>query len=145
MDTIFNLSDENPVEVGRLTTDHAASSYGQPVLVCDGEAYGPADVLPFPEGMEFLRYTAGEWITQRVYKRQVRSCTCGSEHRLIPFLIDGHPSHPDYDTGMKRCTGCGAFDPPGPGGCYRVYCALCAAAIAWAKPGFYRCHSRVLG
>ena len=26
-----------------LTTDHAASSYGQPVLIIDGQAYGPAD------------------------------------------------------------------------------------------------------
>lgn len=29
----------------RITTDHAASSYGQPVLVDpDGNAYGPADI-----------------------------------------------------------------------------------------------------
>jgi len=32
-----------------LTTDHAASSYGVPVLVKDGEAYGPADRLPSGE------------------------------------------------------------------------------------------------
>ena len=30
---------------GRLTTRHSASSYGKPVVVVDGEAYGPADVL----------------------------------------------------------------------------------------------------
>ena len=31
----------------RLTTDHAASSYGYPVLVGgDGQAYGPGDLLP---------------------------------------------------------------------------------------------------
>lgn len=29
-----------------LTTDHAASSYGMPVLVVDGEAYGSLDILP---------------------------------------------------------------------------------------------------
>lgn len=29
-----------------LTTTHAASSYGVPVLVIDGEAYGPADMTP---------------------------------------------------------------------------------------------------
>jgi hypothetical protein len=29
-----------------LTTAHAASSYGRPVAVIDGEAYGPADVTP---------------------------------------------------------------------------------------------------
>lgn len=27
-----------------LTTDHAAASYGLPVLVKDGQAYGPADL-----------------------------------------------------------------------------------------------------
>lgn len=31
---------------GLLTTDHAASSYGQPVLVVDGVAHGPGDLLP---------------------------------------------------------------------------------------------------
>jgi hypothetical protein len=29
-----------------LTTEHAASSYGVPVAVIDGQAYGPADVVP---------------------------------------------------------------------------------------------------
>jgi hypothetical protein len=29
-----------------LTTDHAASSYGVPVLLIDGQAYGPGDILP---------------------------------------------------------------------------------------------------
>jgi hypothetical protein len=28
-----------------LTTNHVASSYGQPVLVIDGHAYGPGDML----------------------------------------------------------------------------------------------------
>lgn len=32
----------------RLTTDHASSSYGLPVMVGqDGNAYGPADQLPW--------------------------------------------------------------------------------------------------
>jgi len=29
-----------------LTTAHAASSYGVPVLVIEGDAYGPADMTP---------------------------------------------------------------------------------------------------
>lgn len=29
-----------------LTTAHSASSYGRPVLVIDGDAYGPADLVP---------------------------------------------------------------------------------------------------
>lgn len=32
-----------------LTTEHAASSYGRPVLVLAGQAYGPADPLPSGE------------------------------------------------------------------------------------------------
>jgi len=28
-----------------LTTDHASASYGRPVLVIDGTAYGPADTV----------------------------------------------------------------------------------------------------
>lgn len=38
-------------ETWELSTDHAASSYGQPVLVHrpTGEAYGPGDILkPYP-------------------------------------------------------------------------------------------------
>lgn len=31
-------------EQGVLTDEHAQSSYGLPVLVIDGEAYGPGDV-----------------------------------------------------------------------------------------------------
>ncbi len=34
------------IETLILTTAHAASSYGRPVLVLDDEAYGPADLLP---------------------------------------------------------------------------------------------------
>lgn len=34
------------VDTLTLTTAHAASSYGVPVLVIDGEAYGPADMTP---------------------------------------------------------------------------------------------------
>lgn len=32
-----------------LTTEHAASSYGLPVLVLSGQAYGPTDLLPSGE------------------------------------------------------------------------------------------------
>jgi hypothetical protein len=29
-----------------ITNEHSASSYGQPVLVIDGQAYGPGDLVP---------------------------------------------------------------------------------------------------
>lgn len=34
------------VDTVTLTTTHAASSYGMPVLVIEGQAYGPADMTP---------------------------------------------------------------------------------------------------
>jgi hypothetical protein len=37
-----------------LTTDHAASSYGIPVLVLDGVAYGPADKLRLRDDLDTL-------------------------------------------------------------------------------------------
>ena len=39
----------HPKMDGILTTEHSASCYGQPVLVIDGEAYGPCDYLPAKE------------------------------------------------------------------------------------------------
>ena len=43
----------------RLTCDHAASSYGIPVLVdAQGCAYGPDDVIPFP----LIPCRAGDWV-----------------------------------------------------------------------------------
>lgn len=47
---------EQTVMVGgvefRITTDHAASSYGQPVVVCpDGAALGPVDMYETAEGL----------------------------------------------------------------------------------------------
>lgn len=42
----------------KLTTDHPASSYGIPVLVDDdGNAFGPADVIPA------FRVTAAEYVS----------------------------------------------------------------------------------
>lgn len=54
-----------------LTTDHAASSYGQPVLVLNGEAYGRGDELPLPDDdlTPFLACNVGDavyhWLRQQ--------------------------------------------------------------------------------
>ena len=32
--------------MNKLTTNHPASSYGQPILLLDGIAYGPCDTIP---------------------------------------------------------------------------------------------------
>ena len=42
----------------KISTEHSASSYGQAVLIWQGEAYGPGDVLPegeYPAELEWLR------------------------------------------------------------------------------------------
>ena len=46
--------------LAELTTEHAASSYGRPVLVYEGEAFGPDDVLEQPGDAGPLR--AGAWV-----------------------------------------------------------------------------------
>ena len=40
------MTNDSEIESITLTTAHAASSYGVPVLVIDGQAYGPADMTP---------------------------------------------------------------------------------------------------
>ena len=45
---------------GFLTNEHSASSYGIPVLVIEGQAYGPADALPYPRPAS-LRAHKLEW------------------------------------------------------------------------------------
>jgi hypothetical protein len=50
---------DTPTVPAALTTDHPASSYGIPVLVMDGAAYGPADVVP-GEGPGAGCVTAGQ-------------------------------------------------------------------------------------
>ena len=49
-----------------LTTDHSASSYGQPVLIKDGLAYGQNDLIDLGNGaVEFLRCpTAAEHVAR---------------------------------------------------------------------------------
>lgn len=40
----FSLRDYFEDHAAELTTDHARSSFGHPVLVRDGQVYGPADL-----------------------------------------------------------------------------------------------------
>ena len=47
-DAPFNIMDTSTVAIlVEFTTDHAASSHGQPVLVYNGKAFGPSEL---PEG-----------------------------------------------------------------------------------------------
>lgn len=52
-----------PTRQVRLTVDHAASAYGQPVLVDGDEVYGPSDIVPV-DGI--ARYTARELVADAV-------------------------------------------------------------------------------
>ena len=47
--------------VGLLTTEHSASSYGIPVLIRRGEAYGPGDLIGLPDDL----ITARELVRQK--------------------------------------------------------------------------------
>jgi hypothetical protein len=66
-----------------LTTEHAASSYGVPVLVGeDGTAYGPADALP---GEPVI--TAGDAVYN--YRRWAREMLSDAEWALCGRFIGG--------------------------------------------------------
>lgn len=49
----------SPYPEAVLTTEHSASSYGQPVLLIGGEAFGPGDLLTLPEGGVIV---ARDWV-----------------------------------------------------------------------------------
>jgi len=43
-----------------LTTDHPSSSYGLPVLVIDGQAYGPGDMTPLGPAAEVAAHPSAD-------------------------------------------------------------------------------------
>lgn len=80
----------------RLTTDHAASSYGQPVLVDpDGNTYGPGDIQRALMTQDMIR----EWIQANlVMQDEARKITGQSvpafnqsvrENWIMPFVEFG--------------------------------------------------------
>jgi len=58
-----------------LTTDHASSSYGVPVLVdLDGNGYGPSDIIPgVGDGLDWLKETAAQVVLDARRHRAERS------------------------------------------------------------------------
>lgn len=96
----------------RMTTDHAASSYNQPVLVGpDGTAYGKLDLLTTAQAAEALGMTA----------RRVRAlCTSGrleahkpgSEYLIPAVMVMNHRPKPQgrpwpSDRFTAVCPSCG--------------------------------------
>lgn len=69
-----------------LTTDHAASSYGQPVLVVDGVAYSPADPVP-------AQYMAETGMSPTVW---------GNIHLCPEDLV--YPLHPLHQAWVTACS-----------------------------------------
>ena len=70
-----------------LTTEHASSSYGQPVAVIAGQAYGPEDELRFEPPLEWLAIP----IRQQVFQ-QARA-TGMLEHPLVRQFTDTAEVH----------------------------------------------------
>lgn len=61
-----------------ITNEHPASSYGQPVAVFDGKAYGPNDNLPLWEGepVDFLKEPASTTISAALKEQDFRLLPC---------------------------------------------------------------------
>lgn len=64
----------------KLTTDHATSSYGQPVLVApDGRAFGPGDILA----------------TDYVGQKEIAEMLGWSKQQVSNYFKDGRLPEPD--------------------------------------------------
>jgi hypothetical protein len=59
------------VLTGNITADHATASYGVPVLVYDGQAYGPWDLQPTPGGTSKLIASYDATVGEIVEARRV--------------------------------------------------------------------------
>ena len=83
---------------GIITTDHASASYGRPVYVLDGIAYGPADLLLNAPGD-----TSGGLILAAHYLAKVCCVTAPIKRPLIADAISAFIGRPWDDL---ICTCC---------------------------------------
>ncbi len=68
---------------GVLTTEHAASSYGQPVFVANGVAHGQMDMVDLgSDALDFLRYQPAAKHVESTYFLRPSSFTM-DEYNLI--------------------------------------------------------------
>lgn len=84
MDTTNITVGEGVGRLGMITTDHAASSYGIPVIIIDGEVYGPDDLIEIGE-----------------YTSRIRDC-----HMHVTLPPHEHPSNEYGFPEMEDCPGC---------------------------------------
>jgi len=71
------------IAYGVLTTDHAASSYGQPVFIAGGIAHGQADIVDLGEdAIDFLRYQPAAKLVESAYFLRPEDFS-GAEYALI--------------------------------------------------------------
>ena len=62
---------------GHLTTEHSASSYGQPVFVADdGAVYGPGDLNGYLHKVDGVEYTpeALQWVHDYIVRTHLKDC-----------------------------------------------------------------------
>jgi hypothetical protein len=83
-----------------VTDEHPASSYGIPVLVIDGQAYGDADVIESEwEGDET---DAVYWVcTGLTIKKVISQTECRGNRTLYDFVTRG-TGLPAYDAMMRE-------------------------------------------
>ncbi len=68
-----------------ITDEHAASSYGIPVAVVDGQAYGPNDFLPiWPENeLSWMKETAKVTVASACLRMQKDGLLCEKDILFI--------------------------------------------------------------
>jgi len=81
--------------LGTLTTEHPTSSYGLPILLVDGEPYGPADLLSWRDHMAVpAEGVVLRWLNEY---HALPSCDCDSDE------VDGKL------VWVKHCPECAAI------------------------------------
>ena len=91
----------------RLTTDHAASSYGQPVVVCpDGQALGAADLYETGEGLvsgaEIMAAAGRSVKTVPAYTPTEAATELGLSHQAIYDRLKKGDLRPVYTEPRRR-------------------------------------------
>lgn len=75
-------------ETFELTTDHAASSYGQPVCLVNGQVYGPCDhYLPITGDDVFDNLGPGGSLTQMWREIAGVAYRTGIKHELVDRFV----------------------------------------------------------
>jgi hypothetical protein len=89
-----------------LSTDHAASSYGMPVLIVQGQAYGKADCMPNLDESDPLQWmglaaSGAQWVLLAIHEGML-----DPDDPLVIRFMGYRPKGPNEES-CSKCEGSG--------------------------------------